>query len=160
MNKTRVVALVSTIALLLDCTPFVAAQSAPRHSLTGFTRTSAARELKIESNLRDAIQPARIENALRRLTRDPHTAATPANNRLPEWVRDEWKAAGLEDVHFENYDVLLSYPKPGRVGIRRARSVERDGYDDGVRARARRDGARGVAARTNVDVRKLGRLHR
>jgi N-acetylated-alpha-linked acidic dipeptidase len=57
------------------------------------------------------ISPEKIENTLKYLTSVPHVAASPRNNELAEFVRDEWKNFGLEDVHIVPYDVLLSFPE-------------------------------------------------
>jgi N-acetylated-alpha-linked acidic dipeptidase len=50
-------------------------------------------------------------------TAEPHVASSPRNNVLAQFVLDEWKAYGLEDVHRAEYDVLLSFPKSIRVEI-------------------------------------------
>lgn len=67
------------------------------------------------------IQGENIRRNLRRLTRKPHTAGTDNNHRVALWIRDQWRAQGLEDVHFAEYDVLLSHPadldKPNTVEL-------------------------------------------
>ena len=47
-------------------------------------------------------------------------AGTPANRRVGEKILELWKKNGLEDVHFVEYEVLLSYPdyeNPNHVSI-------------------------------------------
>ena len=57
------------------------------------------------------ISPQKIDQYLKHLTSIPHLAASPRNNDLAEYVLEEWKKFGLEDVHLVPYDVLLSFPK-------------------------------------------------
>ncbi len=60
----------------------------------------------------DAVITAeKIDNTLKYLTSIPHVAASPRNNELAEFVRDEWKKFGVEDAHLVPYDVLLSFPE-------------------------------------------------
>jgi N-acetylated-alpha-linked acidic dipeptidase len=54
---------------------------------------------------------------LKYFTAEPHVASSPRNNALAQFVLDEWKSYGLEDVHKAEYDVLLSFPKSIRVEI-------------------------------------------
>uniref|UniRef100_A0A1I7Y1I9 PA domain-containing protein n=1 Tax=Steinernema glaseri TaxID=37863 RepID=A0A1I7Y1I9_9BILA len=74
----------------------------------------------IEDVLKRNIRWEGIRDNLREFTREPHVAGSEGNNRLAETIADKWKAAGLEDVHFTEYDVLLSYPNyssPNHVSI-------------------------------------------
>ncbi|KAK0413185.1 hypothetical protein QR680_006650 [Steinernema hermaphroditum] len=62
----------------------------------------------------------KIRDNLRDFTKEPHVAGTTANAKVAEKIANNWKAAGLEDVHFTEYDVLLSYPNysnPNQVSI-------------------------------------------
>jgi len=53
---------------------------------------------------------------LRELTRTPHLAGTPGNERVADWLAEEYRKAGFE-VSMPSYDVLLSYPKSARLEI-------------------------------------------
>ena len=56
-----------------------------------------------------------IQQYLRHLTDFPHIAGTEGNYVLGEWVAELFKAAELEDVNMERFDVYLNYPrKDGR----------------------------------------------
>jgi len=57
------------------------------------------------------ISPEKIDQYLKYLTSVPHLAASSRNNELAEYVLEEWKKFGLEDVHLVPYDVLLSFPE-------------------------------------------------
>lgn len=50
-----------------------------------------------------------MEATLRRLTAEPHLAGTDAGRRVAEYLRDEYRAAGLE-AELVPYRVILSYP--------------------------------------------------
>jgi N-acetylated-alpha-linked acidic dipeptidase len=52
-----------------------------------------------------------LDQHLRYFTSAPHPASTPRNRELARFVLDQWNAYGLEDVHFAEYDVLLSFPE-------------------------------------------------
>ena len=44
-------------------------------------------------------------------TSEPHIAGSKRNNELAEYIRDEWKKQGLEDVIIRRYDVYGTNPK-------------------------------------------------
>jgi N-acetylated-alpha-linked acidic dipeptidase len=64
-----------------------------------------------------AISPEKIDETLKYLTSIPHVAASPRNNELAEFVRDEWKKFGVEDARLVPYDVLLSFPEKIHVEL-------------------------------------------
>jgi N-acetylated-alpha-linked acidic dipeptidase len=59
----------------------------------------------------------RMVEHLKHFTAEPHVASSPRNNDLAQYVLDEWKSYGLENVHRTQYDVLLSFPESIRVEI-------------------------------------------
>src|SRR3984885_9507192 len=52
-----------------------------------------------------------IQKFHRYLTSEPHPAGSTRNNELAQWVADQWKQQGLEDVTIHEYDVLNSTPR-------------------------------------------------
>ncbi|KJH44175.1 PA domain protein [Dictyocaulus viviparus] len=56
------------------------------------------------------INPENIINNLRRFTKFPHIAGTDANKKVADDIIQLWNDIGLEDVHMNSYDVLLSHP--------------------------------------------------
>src|SRR5437588_1208485 len=85
--------------------------SANAQTILGFTPSSAAREREIESKFK-AIPNADEERRQHRVfTHEPHVAGSKRNNELAEYIRDEWKKQGLEDVIIRRYDVYGSNPK-------------------------------------------------
>src|SRR5256885_2258278 len=85
--------------------------SANAQTILGFTPSSAAREREIESKFK-AIPNADEERRQHRVfTHQPHVAGSKRNNELAEYIRDEWKKQGLEDVIIRRYDVYGTNPK-------------------------------------------------
>ena len=89
--------------------------SAPE-GLRGFTAARSAWERDYERRLMALPTPAECDALLRELTREPHLAGTPANERVARFIADEFRKAGLE-VSMPSYDVLLSYPQSARLEI-------------------------------------------
>jgi N-acetylated-alpha-linked acidic dipeptidase len=94
MNLTRL----APIALLL------LPGAAPAQVL-GFTPTSSAHETEIESKYKSIPAPDEERRQHRIFTAEPHVAGSKRNNELAEYIRDEWKKQGLEDVVIRRYDV-------------------------------------------------------
>ena len=91
-----------------------AAQTPPQPaSPTDDAATLNAYTRSIDKNL----SAERMVAYLKHFTAEPHIAASPRNNALAQYVLDEWKSYGLEDVHKTQYDVLLSFPESIRVEI-------------------------------------------
>ncbi|MGA2747053.1 MAG: hypothetical protein ABSE44_20320, partial [Candidatus Sulfotelmatobacter sp.] len=89
---------------LLDC----AHGQAP---ILGFTPTSAARETTVEEKFKSIPAPDEERRQHRIFTAEPHIAGSKRNNELAEYIRDEWKKQGLEDVIIREYDVYGTNPK-------------------------------------------------
>jgi N-acetylated-alpha-linked acidic dipeptidase len=101
--------------LLLWLLPQAAAPPAPE-PLRGFTPERSAWQRDYERRLMALPTPAECDALLRELTREPHVAGTPGNQRVARLIADEFRKAGLE-VSTPTYDVLLSYPKSARLEI-------------------------------------------
>lgn len=94
-----------TLAALL----FVSSLNA--QTILGFRPSSAARERDIESKFK-AIPNAEGERHQHRIfTQEPHLAGSERNNKLAEYIRDQWKKQGLEDVIIRRYDVYGTNPR-------------------------------------------------
>jgi N-acetylated-alpha-linked acidic dipeptidase len=78
--------------------------------IDGFTDAHLAAEQQVERRIARAPSPRRLEADHRFLTAEPHMAGTPRDRQLAEWTRDQWRAAGLDDVAIVEHDVLLPYP--------------------------------------------------
>jgi N-acetylated-alpha-linked acidic dipeptidase len=87
--------------------PLSAGQAAP--TLRGFSTARAAAEREWEQKFAQLPSATRAEATLRHLTAEPHLAGTEASHHVAEYIRDEFRAAGL-DAEIVSYRVLLSYP--------------------------------------------------
>jgi N-acetylated-alpha-linked acidic dipeptidase len=107
LNMTRNHAVLLVLAVLPICT----SNPASAQSILGFTPASAAHESDVEKQFK-AIPNADEERRQHRIfTQEPHIAGSKRNNELAEYIRDEWKKQGLEDVVIRQYDVYGTNPK-------------------------------------------------
>ena len=88
----------------------------PAEVLRGFSPERTRWQREFERRLLALPTPAESDALLRQLTREPHLAGTPGNERVARFIADEFRKAGLE-VSTPAYDVLLSYPKRARLEI-------------------------------------------
>ncbi|KAI1702610.1 peptidase family m28 domain-containing protein [Ditylenchus destructor] len=75
---------------------------------------------EITTRLLDNMDGGKILQNLKALTTLPHVAGTTQNNKVAEKIAEIWRQNGLQDVHFNKYNVLLSYPdyaNPNHVSI-------------------------------------------
>ena len=79
--------------------------------ILGFTPAHATRESQIEEKLKSIPTPDEERRQHRIFTAEPHVAGSKRNNDLAEYIRDEWKKQGLEDVIIRQYDVYGTNPK-------------------------------------------------
>src|SRR5258708_5794244 len=79
--------------------------------ILGFTPASSAREAKVEAKYKSIPTPDEERRQHRIFTAEPHVAGSKRNNELAEYIRDEWKKQGLEDVIIRRYDVYGTNPK-------------------------------------------------
>jgi N-acetylated-alpha-linked acidic dipeptidase len=116
----------STLLPVLVSVSFLPAHS--QNSILGFTRGSAARELKVENKFKAIPSPAQESRQHRIFTAEPHLAGSKRNNDLADYVAREWRKQGLEEVVIHRYDVYATEPKsasleliapvPYRAGLR------------------------------------------
>src|ERR1035441_1873161 len=102
---TRTHAQLLSLAALTLCT------TASAQTILGFTSASAARETAVESKFKSIPTPDEERRQHRIFTQEPHIAGSKRNNELAEYIRDEWKKQGLEDVIIRRYDVYGTNPK-------------------------------------------------
>ncbi len=87
--------------------------TAPSHaqSILGFTPSSSTRETEVETKFKAIPTPDEERRQHRIFTQESHVAGSKRNNELAEYIRDEWKKQGLEDVVIRRYDVYGTNPK-------------------------------------------------
>src|SRR5436309_3039801 len=100
MNITRL-ALIAFLLLI----------SAAHAQIIGFTPSSAAHETEVETKYKSIPSADEERRQHRIFTAEPHIAGSKRNNELAEYIRDEWKKQGLEDVIIRRYDVYGTNPK-------------------------------------------------
>ena len=102
--------MISKYATLLTLTALLCT-TAPAQSILGFTPTSATHESEVEQKFKSIPTPDEERRQHRIFTQEPHIAGSKRNNELAEYIRDEWKKQGLEDVVIRRYDVYGTNPK-------------------------------------------------
>jgi hypothetical protein len=85
--------------------------SSHAQSILGFTAAHAAREAAVEQNSNPSPPPTKNAASTASSPPKPHVAGSKRNNELAEYIRDEWKKQGLEDVIIRRYDVYGTNPK-------------------------------------------------
>ncbi|MGA9593638.1 MAG: hypothetical protein WBS18_11120, partial [Candidatus Acidiferrales bacterium] len=79
--------------------------------MAGYSARGTADESALESRYRALTSTDQIIQYHRYLTSEPHPAGSPRNNQLAQWMADQWRAQGLEDISIHEYDVLNSRPR-------------------------------------------------
>jgi N-acetylated-alpha-linked acidic dipeptidase len=87
-------------------------QNAPAATpILGFSPAHAAAEHQLETEFQSIPSPEKAREWHRTFTAEPHPAASDRNNQLADFVADEWRKQGWEDVTLRRYDVLHSRPR-------------------------------------------------
>ncbi len=97
----------SLALLFLFCLSLAQGQT----SILGFTRASAARETEVETKFKSIPSPDEERRQHRVFTAEPHVAGSKRNNELADYIAEEWRKQGLEDVVIRRYDVYGTNPK-------------------------------------------------
>jgi N-acetylated-alpha-linked acidic dipeptidase len=95
--------------VILGAAGFTAAPSIT--TISGYSAAAGEQEMATEARYRKLISPEEIAKFHRYLTAEPHPAGSKRNNELAQWIADEWRKQGLEDVTIHEYDVLHSSPR-------------------------------------------------
>jgi len=77
--------------------------------LRGFFPQSMQAERELETRFKTMPDPARMREAMRRLSARPHHVGSPYDRENAEWILSEFKSYGW-DAHIENFDVLFPTP--------------------------------------------------
>jgi N-acetylated-alpha-linked acidic dipeptidase len=83
--------------------------AAAQQQIFGFTAASSAKQRTVERRFLALPSRAAARDAHAFLTAAPHVAGSPRDRVLAEWVRDKWRAYGLEQVEIIEHEVLLPY---------------------------------------------------
>ena len=130
MSKTTIVA-----ALALNFwTPggATASPDAPA-GILGYSPAAAAGERAVETKYRAIPSAEEARKWHRHFTSVPHPATSPANDAMAEYIAEQWRRQGLEDVVIRRYDVLSSNPRQVEVEMvapgRYVPSLREDPYE-------------------------------
>jgi N-acetylated-alpha-linked acidic dipeptidase len=101
------VLLIVPLALSAQTTPETPAAS----PILGFSPANAAAEHRLEATFQSIPSPEKAREWHRIFAAEPHPAASEQNNKLAEFMAQEWRRQGWEDVTLRRYDVLHSSPR-------------------------------------------------
>src|SRR5256884_7731438 len=114
MRKISLAAPVSLFAILILSAVLFAqhpeSNSSPSHIL-GFTAAHARAEHRLEADFQAIPSPEKTREWHRTFTAEPHPAASERNNQLADYIANEWRKQGWEDVTLRRYEVLHSRPR-------------------------------------------------
>ncbi|MDB5131998.1 MAG: folate hydrolase [Mucilaginibacter sp.] len=96
-----------TLSLLLATAALAQAQQT---MITGFTNTSAAKELQTEHTFDASLNAARIGETIKELSAFPHNLGSAGSKAVAEKILQKYKSYGL-DGHIETFTVLYPTPK-------------------------------------------------
>lgn len=83
----------------------------PASPILGFSSPHAAAQHELETKFQSIPSPDKAREWHRTFTAEPHPAASERNNQLAEFIADEWRKEGWEDVVLRRYDILHSRPR-------------------------------------------------
>jgi N-acetylated-alpha-linked acidic dipeptidase len=109
--RKTVVLFISSLALAIVLSAQLKDFTPPAAQILGFTPPHAAAEQQVENTFQSIPAPERAREWHRTFTAEPHPAASERNNQLADFVADEWRKQGWEDVTLRRYDVLHSRPR-------------------------------------------------
>lgn len=130
MNKTAIIA---TLTLSLSRPGWVAESPKGPPGILGYSPREAAAEREVEKRYRAIPSAEEARKWHRHFTAVPHPATSPANNEMAEYIAEQWRQQGLEDVVIRRYDVLSSNPREVEVEMvapmRYVPSLREDPYE-------------------------------
>ena len=104
-------ALLFAFLTIILAIPLAQSQSNSDASILGFTSSHAAKQNEIEQKFKAIPSPDEERKQHRIFTAEPHLAGSKRNNDLADYVADQWRKQGLEDVVIRQYDVYATAPK-------------------------------------------------
>ncbi|MFL5489186.1 MAG: transferrin receptor-like dimerization domain-containing protein [Gemmatimonadaceae bacterium] len=96
-------------SILLSATGLTLASRPVDTPLRGFFPQSVQRERDLEARFKAMPEPARMRDAMQRLSARPHHVGSPYDKENAEWILSQFKSYGW-DAHIENFDVLFPTP--------------------------------------------------
>ena len=96
-------------SLLISATGLALTPAPADTSLRGFFPQSVQVERDLEARFKAMPDPARMREAMRRLSARPHHVGSAYDKDNAEWILGQYKSYGW-DAHIENFDVLFPTP--------------------------------------------------
>ncbi len=96
--------------LIIPLITFCGYAIAQQKTISGFTETSAAAELKTEQKFDASLSAQRIGETIKELSAYPHNLGSPGSKAVAEKLLQKYKSYGL-DAHIESFTVLFPSPK-------------------------------------------------
>jgi N-acetylated-alpha-linked acidic dipeptidase len=96
-------------SLLISATGLALTPAPADTTLRGFFPQSVQAERDLETRFRAMPDPARMREAMRRLSARPHHVGSAYDKDNAEWILAQYKSYGW-DAHIENFDVLFPTP--------------------------------------------------
>jgi N-acetylated-alpha-linked acidic dipeptidase len=84
--------------------------AAPTTRISGFSPQRAVEQASLEDQLKKLISPDEIRKQHRYFTSIPHPAGSIHDHEVAEYIAEQWRKQGLEDVIIRQYDVLGTKP--------------------------------------------------
>jgi N-acetylated-alpha-linked acidic dipeptidase len=106
---------VSVLVTIATTAHVACARPEPPSVPFGFSPASGASHLALEATFLGLPDAIRIRDTHRLLTLQPHPAGSPRDRELADWIAQEFRGAGLEDVQITAHEVLL--PEPREVAV-------------------------------------------
>ena len=107
---SAVVFLSLVIVLLWSNLTQRAFSAAPTTKISGFSPEHALEQASLEDQLKKFISTEEIRKQHRYFTSIPHPAGSVHDREVAEYIADQWRKQGLEDVVIRQYDVLGTKP--------------------------------------------------
>jgi N-acetylated-alpha-linked acidic dipeptidase len=102
-------------------------------SILGFSQPHAEAEHQLETAFQAIPSTDKAREWHRTFTAEPHPAASARNNELADFIAEEWRRQGWEDVALRRYDVLHSRPRSVSLEmtapVHFTASLREDAYD-------------------------------
>ena len=115
MRKIPLAVLVGFLAILALSAALAAqiqqAPSSPSTPILGFAAAHAPAEHELETEFQAIPSPEKARKWHKTFTEEPHPAASERNNQLADFIADEWRKQGWEEVTLRRYNVQHSRPR-------------------------------------------------
>jgi len=108
MKPSRRVVCATLWLLSLFCSTLAQSQTS---LVLGFTPDHSAHEIALETKFKSIPSADEERRQHRIFTSEPHVAGSKRNNELADYIAEEWRKQGLEDIVIHRYDVYGTNPK-------------------------------------------------